>query len=252
MPHRYKRILSASTCSEFRNALSYAEQEHYHTTLFLGARCYQSVVGPPQTKGRGARWFDEVQDPDQLWLPFERYTPVKIQGVYPNCHLEYGDGWVIIYQNSRHRDQELVYHVNQTEGPDRMIALSLYRQVEVQRREEPIAPTPFSSGLPLRRQLPPYDNSAAVPAISRRLSGVLAMDYVRTYLENQVSDIMEASLTMTPSTGIFYNERDDVVGHVIQHTQTPSERRIRFQIALHAHPENAYRVDMHCPWEMEN
>lgn len=251
MSYCYERIFSAATRDEFRVTLAYAERRHCHTNLFLGARCYRSAVGPPQAKGRGSRWFDEVQNPDQLWLPFERYTPVKIYGVYNHHHAEYGDGWIIAYENYRGQNRELVYHDNQTEGVDRMIAISLYLRVEVRQRQGDPAFTPFPLD-PGRFQTPrPSPRSltsslASVLPISGPFSELLAGDHVRFSLEREVSDMDEVQqfLSLDPRTGVFYTEDGNAMAHVFRCTRDQYNGVLNFGLALHACPENAYSINV--------
>lgn len=249
MPYRYERICTASTRAELSDALTYMEREHYYTNLYFGARCYRGEVGPPQAKGRGQRWFDEVQDPDQLWLPFEKYTPVKVLGTYAHLHSEYGDGWIITYQNYNGRYLELAYHVNQTEGPNCIVTLSLYRQVEVRpQREDPS--TPFSESYihSLRQCRPQRDSLSLVHPIPRTLAELLAGRYVRARLERAVSDMHEIQqlVTLAPGTGIFYNGQDDEVAHVLRCADRPGDGRLDFHLAIHTHPESAFEVSINC------
>lgn len=247
MSYCYERILSASTNDAVREVLIYAEREHHNTTLYLGARCYRSAIGPPQIKGRGLRWFDIGQDPDQLWLPFERYIPAKIHAVYTNRHREYGDGWAIVCQDRLGRDREFTYHAKQTEGDNRMIAFSLYLRRHGRRRLQETAAiaeiyglsgnTP-SSILESQPSLPP-------PGFTISDSALLVNSYVRAHLERSVSDIEETAVLLNPDTGIFYssdNGAPRALAHILHSIQDPGHGRINFLITSHRRAESAYSV----------
>jgi hypothetical protein len=242
MPYRYERIRTANTTTELTDALAYVEREHFRTTLFMGARCYRGEVGPPQAKGRGSRWFDEETDPDQLWLPFEKFTPAKITGVYPNYHPEYGEGWVIAYMDYRRQVRELAYHVNQVEGVNRIVTLSLYKQVAVQQR--PPSDPFLESYRPSRSWRGPSDNSVSVQPISRSLIGILRGAHVRNRLETEVSRMLEiqCEVSLDPVTGVFYNDDNEAVAHVADCTQTQFEPSLNFHLDIHANPGEQFTI----------
>ena len=134
MPRYYKKILVATETKAVMDALRTLEGRFIGGvlppayTIWLALRCYDREVGPPISGGRGTRWFTEKYSPDQMWLPFKYFEPVKLEGVYGNLHSQFGEGYILVYQESDGCDREIYFNINQTYEPSRLVALVAFRK----------------------------------------------------------------------------------------------------------------------------
>lgn len=231
MPYRFERLDTATTPDQLRTLLPVMEQHQYDYTQYIAVQCYERAAGPLMSRGKAAPWYDDF-NPDQLCLPFEGFTPVEVQSIYNNFSPELGEGWVICYSrpNSR-RHTEITFHERQTYAPNRILSLSVFKQVPVDRG----ALRPFVQ-LSRLEDSPPIRWPGDRPSpVSRELIELAMLPGVRDALQGEVGRLTEINqlVVLDVDGGVFHSLQTDApVARLIRAVVSQEQCQIRFTVSL--------------------
>ncbi len=204
------------------------ERRQFDDTLYIAVQCYRAAFGPPMSRGKASPWYSDF-NPDQLYLPFAGFEPVKVESVVANFSDDFGEGWVV-YHKRPGGTGEVSFHERQTCSPNRILSLSVFKRVQVDGGARRPFVQPSQLGV-----LPSTPGSCAgLSTIARELSELLQRRAVREALQNRVANLEEINQPVAlGSDGIFYSMQDGSrVAKLISAIDTPGELVIQFRIRL--------------------
>jgi len=220
MPIRFEKILVATQTDEILPALRIlaGKLDRSSTAIWVAITGYDFAVGPPISGVKGKRWFADTFDADQMWLPFPRFMPVRLTAIYNNHSQPLSTGFSVCYHKNlpSHCDceQEVIFNVNQTAGPNRLIAIAAYKKVEVstnpfRENNERSTTSPLPSG-----QRPQSVPSDFQQQSSTELSEVLRPRAIQHAIEREVGRAFNTLVYLHVDTGKIVCGSGDVIAEV--------------------------------------
>ncbi len=260
MPYRFERTDTATTIAELIDLLPQMSTRQHDITQYIAAQCYDRAVGPPMSRGMAAPWYEDF-NPDQRYLPFERFQPVEVLEIRDHFLPELGAGWLISVScigPSRHT--ELSFYECQTFATERILSLSVFTRIHTNvDRGVPISLQVTESPSEVMRSIqpsmwctrPPCDEPAR---LSDNLLELALTPGIQEPLEDTVSASCHISerVLLTPS-GMFHsvsNRRP--VARLVRAVTYRGTGSIQFTIELRngarADINIAHRGDIRAPY----
>jgi len=235
MTYRYRRIITADDAQSFPTAFS----EMYNgrgRDFYVSLLTLNNAIGRPLKPKARRRWFEEADNPDQRWLPFEEYRFAKVLFAEPMAHNR---AWTLECETAPHR-RHRYFWARDLVGRDRalryydrgceLLALEVYQRTRVreQARREP--ENPFVA-LNFNEPCEPLERFSAnseahwsignVPVNfseeSRNMSGtlrtVLEHSWIRQEIKEQLGVALgtDEPLALDPETGIVHCRDGSIV-----------------------------------------
>jgi hypothetical protein len=136
MTYRYKVRYAPRTLDELDATLN--NIQYSNATYFASFRTQGVECGRPINGWHKLRWFDKKHDPNQLWLPFEDFQPVRLREISRWCGRDYR--WYCDFDVGGRTYRADVNTTRPCSGRDTLQALEIYERI----REEPQDPFPQS------------------------------------------------------------------------------------------------------------
>jgi len=128
MSYIYQRLFTGDSPETIYKCFVDLYYSQFKQDCYVALRCRAWALGRPLPSGkRLRRWYESKEDPDQLWLPFEEFTPAKVTridivGIGSSCTVE-----CCLENGSRYRG---FYYLNRpNNGPDSILAMETYKKV---------------------------------------------------------------------------------------------------------------------------
>lgn len=203
MPNfRFITTQTALNPSDIHEVLNtqYRNQQRGTRPRFASIKTEDWAVGYPLTPHSDVRprWFDKTDSPDQVFLPFEELQPVRM----PHLRNRNGYTWRLTLERDDECLEADLEAMDPHESRNRILAIEVYRQEEIRRREEPS--NPFVTDYPLPSASRRSEYSRRLPATSASLRARFEDQYTRDSILRLVEDatgMAAGSLTLLADTG---------------------------------------------------
>jgi len=125
MFYQYQQLRIAQSAEEITDVLSELSRTLGNGPRYVSLQCNSWAVGRP-LQLRRRRWFESVNDPAQLWLPFEGFRPARVLSVTPGS---LAGVWLLNCQHPERGRFFATFNFTR-EGRDCIVALATYRRTD--------------------------------------------------------------------------------------------------------------------------
>lgn len=114
------------TRAELTDVLERWRSSQFLRDIYCAFRTPTQSYGRPLPLMTKPRWFDNPDDPNQLWLPFSEWEPVKLHSIRRNTAIRYS----LTFKIDMYRIYLATFNTKcATDSPDDLQALELYERV---------------------------------------------------------------------------------------------------------------------------
>jgi len=131
MFYQYQQLRIARSTEVITDVLSELARTLDNGPRYVSLQCNSWAVGRP-LQLRRRRWFESVNDPAQLWLPFEGFQPARVLSVTLGS---VAGAWLLDCQHPGRGCFSTTFNPTR-EGSDCIVALATYRRVQISERRD--------------------------------------------------------------------------------------------------------------------